>query len=721
MARLILTQPGEDVFIGGSVDVIGTSAVGEVITVVQGTVTLDPSFNLGGDTVDLPGNAGTFQVRRDGSNAVITGNNISVTIPFGNEGVDVRFDDVTLKLRIDNGQTVLGGQVVTSTATQINVTPPQAAETPLVAEASGSNGTTATAQAISRASLAVADNDALFDDGLPTATIDGAISTNGDVDVFAITLQKGERLILDVDQTSGNLDAVVRIYDPTGQAYGYGDDTVVDIGSAVDYSPSQTWDSLVTFRAPESGTYYFSIESYGPGIDDGPGSGTSSGTYKLNVSIGPVATEEQILQEDVEALISGLSWPSTQLSYAFPNETGDYSIANEDDYVGFAQFTAAQQNAATQLLQQIANVTNLTFTLRPDGQESTATLRYAMSTAPEAAYAYYPGGLTGGTGWFNQDDFNNPVPGNYAWMGILHETGHMLGLKHGHEFPAISFLHDSVEYSVMTYRSFVGDSLNGGYTNETWGYPQTLMMLDIAALQQLYGADFGFNAGNTTYTWSPTTGQMSVNGVAGLLPGNGAATANRVFMTIWDGNGTDTYDLSNYTNAVTIDLRPGHWTTTSATQLANLGLGNRAEGNVANALLFEGDPRSLIENAIGGSGNDILIANQAANRLTGNSGADRFTWESAGDAGIGALADIITDLGGTDLIDLSAIDAVAGGTDNAFQFIGSAAFHNVAGELRFQTEGGNVRVQADIDGNGAADFEIVVNNMTSLQSNDFIL
>ena len=74
-------------------------------------------------------------------------------------------------------------------------------------------------------------------------------------------------------------------------------------------------------------------------------------------------------------------------------------------------------------------------------------------------------------------------------------------------------------------------------------------------------------------------------------------------------------------------------------------------GNVANALLYNNDARSLIENAIGGSGGDTLVANQAANRLTGNGGADTFAWRSSGAAGTGSLADTITDfLRGTDRI-----------------------------------------------------------------------
>src|SRR5207237_1706351 len=141
------------------------------------------------------------------------------------------------------------------------------------------------------------------------------------------------------------------------------------------------------------------------------------------------------------------------------------------------------------LLQLIANVSPLTFVenttqgaYSTPGTAAAADLRYAESAAADVAYAYYPNNQgpsdVGGSAWFNHTNFNAPILGNYSWMGILHETGHALGLKHGHEFPlAISADHDSVEYSVMTYRFYPGGDVDGGYTNETWGYPQTLMML----------------------------------------------------------------------------------------------------------------------------------------------------------------------------------------------------------------------------------------------------
>ena len=76
----------------------------------------------------------------------------------------------------------------------------------------------------------------------------------------------------------------------------------------------------------------------------------------------------------------------------------------------------------------------------------------------------------------------------------------------------------------MTYRSYLGDPTPTAATrNETWGYPQTLMMLDIAALQKIYGANFSFNAGDSVYTWSPTTGEMFDQRRRPGRAGNGAA------------------------------------------------------------------------------------------------------------------------------------------------------------------------------------------------------
>ena len=188
-----------------------------------------------------------------------------------------------------------------------------------------------------------------------------------------------------------------------------------------------------------------------------------------------------------------------------------------------------------------------------------------------------------------------------------------------------------MEFTVMTYRSYIGDPLSNGYSNAASGYAQTLMVLDIIALQYVYGANYSTNNGATTYKWRPNTGVMEVNGVA-----ENAATAptgNVIFRTIWDGGGEDTYDLSSYSTNLQIDLRPASvsdptvgWvildTSLNRAQRADLGDGNFARFNISNTRLFNGDVRSLIENATGGSGSDTLIGNNAANTLIGNGGND---------------------------------------------------------------------------------------------------
>ena len=208
----------------------------------------------------------------------------------------------------------------------------------------------------------------------------------------------------------------------------------------------------------------------------------------------------------------------------------------------------------------------------------------------------------------------------------------------------------------MTYRTYIGESLTG-YTYEQWGAPQTYMMLDIAALQHMYGADFTINGGNTIYTWSPASGTTrSSTATPAIEPGG-----NRIFATIWDGGGTDTYDLSNYDTNLTHRPAPGRLFDLLAAQLANLGggpNGGYARGNVFNALQYDGDPRSLIENAIGGSGADVFRGNAAGNRLTGNAGNDTLFGEDGDDVlDGGSGVDALHGDAGDDVLFYDAADA----------------------------------------------------------------
>ena len=329
----------------------------------------------------------------------------------------------------------------------------------------------------------------------------------------------------------------------------------------------------------------------------------------------------------VDGLLSGVKWAVSTFTFSFPTSASLYGsgYGNGEPASNFESLNSVQQSAVRADLKMYASVANVTFTEVTETSTVHGDLRYAMSDLPGTAWAYYPStNAAGGDAWFNNSTgwYDNPVSGNYAWASFIHETGHAMGLKHPHEvsgsFGAVPLDHDSLEYSVMSYRSYIGASTTTGYTNGSASYPQTLMMLDIGALQQMYGANYTTNNGDSTYKWDPSSGLMSINGVGQIAP-----AADKIFMTVWDGGGTDTYDFSNYATNLKVDLSPGGWTTTATAQLASLGFsGQVAAGNIANALLYNNNPASMIENAIGGTGNDTILGNAANNKITGGRGND---------------------------------------------------------------------------------------------------
>lgn len=373
------------------------------------------------------------------------------------------------------------------------------------------------------------------------------------------------------------------------------------------------------------------------------------------MSISPILAS---FDNNVDSLLSRSKWSSLSVTYSFTDSISDYGLSYQNlsrHSTGFQAFNAVQQNATRQWFAAFGQVSNFNAVELTGANDRNATIRLAMSPVPPTAFAYLPGtAAESGDVWFNKLQYNNPVLGSYAYFTLGHELGHALGLKHPHELwggvrgTTLSPDRDSMEFSIMSYRSYVGAPLTLGYTNELFGFSQSLMMYDIRAIQQMYGADFTHNGDNTTYSFSATTGEMFINGV-----GQGQPGANRIFRTIWDGNGIDTYDFSNYTSNLSIDLNPGGWSDLSVGSNAqNAYLGNYvyARGHVFNALQYGGDTRSLIENANGGSGHDLILGNAANNTLNGLGGNDNLQGQGGNDVLLGGAGQDI--LGGGEGADL---------------------------------------------------------------------
>ncbi|WP_243369137.1 M10 family metallopeptidase [Microvirga solisilvae] len=338
----------------------------------------------------------------------------------------------------------------------------------------------------------------------------------------------------------------------------------------------------------------------------------------------------------------------------------------------------------------IEGFTNLDF--QEVSPENGPLIAVAKTSAVSTAAGFYPLNDTPSSGdiWIGTKypNFDNPLLGKYYAFTTMHELGHALGLKHGHEARTSSEVAlpadmDTIEYSVMTYRSYLGAEVTGSYLTDPYSFPQTYMMGDIAALQRMYGANYTFRSTDTTYTWKPDTGETFVDGEGQGVPGDtkDLARSNKIFLTIWDGGGNDTYDLSLYETDLQVDLRPGASSLFNTGQLAQLDYRNTdhpARGNVFNALLYNDDTRSLIENVIGGKGNDTIVGNIADNHLSGRDGNDSMDGGQGNDVfdgGLGAdtmvggagndtfmvddLGDRISDISGNDTV-LSSISYTLG-------------------------------------------------------------
>ena len=270
---------------------------------------------------------------------------------------------------------------------------------------------------------------------------------------------------------------------------------------------------------------------------------------------------------------------------------------------------------------------------------SVGDIRFAMSNLPSAAWAYYPGqdnAPYGGDAWFNKSDYNDPVVGYYAYYTFLHEIGHTLGLEHPHENKdndVMSLSVDALKYSIMSYRDYIGDDIDGVGENF---FPTTPMLYDVLALQALYGANWNYRSGNDTYSWAP-----------------GA----KVYETIWDGGGIDTLSAANQTRDVELHLTSGVFSKIGSPMWDEHAW---VRDNLAIAF------NATIENATGSNYDDYIFGNAAGNVLVGGPGNDTMRGSEWADRNVVDNDTMYGGGGGDFMAGHNGRDVMYGGEGNDF-------------------------------------------------------
>ena len=249
-------------------------------------------------------------------------------------------------------------------------------------------------------------------------------------------------------------------------------------------------------------------------------------------------------------------------------------------------------------------------------------------------------------------------------------------------------------------------------------------MADIYAVASIYGAATSTRTGDTVYGFNSNAGAVFNFGNYTSAPA----------LTIYDSGGNDTLDCSGYSAAQTIDLHAGAFSSVGGL-VNNIGIAlnaviEKAIGGSGNDRLIASDTGCTLS---GGGGNDTLIGGAGNDRLIGGSGVDNLTGGSSGDTFVFLLGnssaasgqhDRITDfVSGTDRIDLSGFDAISStGSYDQFKFIATAAFNGAAGELNYfyNSSTGVTTLQGDTNGDGVADFAIDLTGNFALTANDFL-
>jgi hypothetical protein len=364
----------------------------------------------------------------------------------------------------------------------------------------------------------------------------------------------------------------------------------------------------------------------------------------------------------VQALDSGYHWNKNTLTYSYntsipPEYQGIYvdSTISGNLTTGWRPVSQPVRDVIAKVMSEINQLTQLSVAFT----SGVGDIRFNMvpTNSKAVAFAYYPGSSAIDGDVFIDTSTKTSADylgdGGYGKLTIVHEMGHALGLKHPFEDGTVLPLSlDHRVNSIMSYTDFkylrpvfFGSTSSSGVMEVSASYsqifPDGFMVYDIAALQSIYGANATSRSGDDVYRFDERP----------------------FYHTIYDAGGVDTLDLSQTTHPNVIRLSPGSYSDINYRSIENQILEqqnvyrnqfgtNRFDSWVASVFndnvkkdIYTGEKALgiafgvVIENAIGGSADDIFYDNGVDNILVGNGGNDVFYIGAGGfdtiDGGVG--------------------------------------------------------------------------------------
>ena len=355
---------------------------------------------------------------------------------------------------------------------------------------------------------------------------------------------------------------------------------------------------------------------------------------------------------------TGNAYVDALAAYRWPAQSnGSFEVSYFFDPSGLGGAWQAHEKALFKLAlaawSRVANVTfHETATLAGvDMAERKETNATWGANPPNADHEYPQGNPSTGRYNTSQPQWNTTElkVGGTVFSTFIHELGHGLGLNHPHpdpgddalNFPGVTSASDSGDnslnrriFSVMSYVRDTDPASGTDAARYRYGHTSSPMAFDIAAIQALYGANKTTSAGPSTYT---------------LGDKNDVGT---MYSCIWDVSGLDEIAYAGARDA-TIDLRPATITNAPGgggflSSVDGINGGFTIAADFTNVLTNVGSQTGvIIENATGGSGNDRITGNFAANKLIGGKGND----------------DIFASFGNDTLFGGDGDDVLSGGND----------------------------------------------------------